>query len=162
MMTDETTAEATERPEDEVAGELGVDRQRLRDLRATRLTKGHHWTTRRKAVVYTEVGLARIRELAEEMLAAVPAEPFADALPWAKPPANFWEPFTQAAVTWVRVRRVLANPLVVEGELGDGAVVRLRVRPSRLWEPGLVLPAVEIGEGYFEYRGKMPRFRRRW
>lgn len=145
--------------EDVVAAELGVDRARLRDWRVERLTKGHHWTTRAKAVVYTETGLTRVRELVTEALERVP---WPDAVGWAKPPPNFWEPFTKEEAVWVRIRRVLANPHVLEGELEGGKVVRLQVRASPLWEAGLVLPSVKIGDDFFEYRGRMPRYRRRW
>jgi hypothetical protein len=150
---------------------LGIGRKRLRALRAE-MTEGVDWTTRQKSVVFTAKGLERLREMVASEPEAAPGDnggaPCHDPAPkdtpdYLMPPEAFWKPYLETPATWVRIRRVLANPHVLEGErTSDGAVVRLRVRPSPLWKAGMTLPCVQLESDYYQYAGKMPRYAGKW
>jgi hypothetical protein len=160
-----------------LAEALGVRRHTLRELRTMKLEEGVHWRKERQAVVYTEEGLARLRELMVPGEApgdgGGPAEvnglKMEDGAPsgatfWDPPPERVWRPFTKGPTTVVKIRRILNNPHVLEGQLEDreATIVRLRVRPSKLWRPGMRLPCVQLSTDYFEYCGRLPRSWGRW
>jgi hypothetical protein len=61
----------------------------------------------------------------------------------------------------VRVKKVPMNPRIVVGLL-DGVEVRVRVRDSRKFVPGMLMKCVGVDEGVFELVGRGPRFKGRW
>lgn len=156
--------------ESRVAERLGVDRVRVRSLRAG-LEEGIHWMRVRQAVVYTEAGLEKIAGMAAGTLVADPAgAPGGQILTpredrgqaWMFPPESIWRALTPDPVVVVRVVRQCRNVRVLDAEREDGVRVQVLVKPSPLWRPGMHLPCTQVGETTFEYRGRLPRSWGRW
>jgi hypothetical protein len=146
-----TTAEA------DLAEHYGVPIKVLAALRNRHLTEEAHWQKNGRAIHYTAAGLVELalHMQAPEALPLVPAAP----------------PIT-ARLVIVKCR--FTNPkLVLAKKSGEPAapgepepapeIVRVKVRSSLKMRPGMVLNPCEpldLENGYWVFRGKLPRNRR--
>lgn len=131
--------------EAKVAEALGISRERVRALREQHLD-AEDWSTRGNAVVLSARGL-------EKITAAAQAEG-APGLVQAGP---------VAAVRLV-VRKLCRNPRLMVAAVTREAVetVVVRVRDNSAFMPGMEFEAVGLGDGSFQFTGRLPRSRGRW
>jgi len=148
--------------EQRMADQLDVSRNRLRQLRGENLEEGRDWTLVRQAVTYTQEGVERMTLLVRTAVTPVKKKNEEGRAAWMDPPERHWRPFTREETTVVVVHRITPNTHVLMGKLEDGRLVRVRVKPSPFWCPGMRLPSVKLGVEYFEFRGRRPRAWRRW
>lgn len=147
--------------ESRVADSLGLARDRIRELRVTRLTEAADYFSRDGAIVYTGAGLDRLLALTlppEKTAAPVPvtASPLpAPAIPPGPPPR-----------VPLIVVKLPPNPKLLvcrlpEAPLGCPTVV-VRVPNSRHFMPGMEILCIESPPRTFQYTGRLPRSRGRW
>lgn len=150
-----------------VAAELGIGRDCVRRLRMTMLAEGPDWRRLGRAVVLTEQGVAKIALEAEsDRGGGVGMDQVDERAERARVGAAAASGAATSLLTVRRkdivVRRVVRNPRILEG-LVDGEVVRVLVRPSRFWAPGMVLPGcLHEGGDLWRYVGRNPKGWRRW
>jgi hypothetical protein len=133
--------------ESKVAKCLGLSRDRVRALREAHLSP-EDWVTKGNAVVLTARGLEKITALAQGEAAGEPVK--------AGPP--------EAAR--LVVRKVCGNPRVLlavaVGVGAEGAAVLVRVKENTFFMPGMEFDALPVGDGSFQFVGRLPRRRGRW
>lgn len=167
--------------ESQVAERLGVSRSHLRALRKEHLTQGADWTLRENAVVLTDIGLQKVvarlegatSTLAgEQNPATLPSAPAA-VIPGPPPKAQYMvvrKPLnrTDRPQTKILICRgcEAKQPEVKSWEIAKADLHKverpIRVRDNTNFLPGMVLEAVCIGHGMWQYLGRLPRRPGRW
>lgn len=131
--------------ESKVAKSLGLSRERVRALREQHLSPDE-WVTKGNAVVLTARGLEKITALAQGEAAGEPVK--------AGPPE----------VARLVVRKVCGNPRVLQAvpKGVEGAAVLVRVKDNTFFMAGMEFDALPVGDGSFQFIGRLPRRRGRW
>jgi hypothetical protein len=142
--------------ESKVAKQLGLSRERVRELRAEHLT-AEDWITKGNAVVYTQRGLEKITAAAGAGAEAPAEEPVK-----AGPPE----------VARLVVRKVCGNKRVMLAlrvvadrplcERGSEPTLVVRVKDNACFMAGMEFDAVAVGDGSFQFTGRLPRRKGRW
>jgi len=170
--------------ESQVATRLGISRTAMRELRKAHLAPETDWQFRNNAVVLTPSGLQKI----ELRLAATPGgtstppeapspatsprapaacppgpPPSARFIVWRVPPHRL----DQRQRHVIIARECLPSTQPVQSWLlhtlpGLGIERPIRVRDNTNFVPGMILEAVNIGHGCWQYVGRMPRRQGRW
>lgn len=165
--------------ESKVADRLGVSRTRLRELRKQHLRPGDHFTTNEgNAITLTQAGLDVImRVLAQgapkpagSTRGPAPDQPAANVPPG--PPEK--KCFVIVRVPAHRIDNPQRKIVICRGAIGitPGVPAMLpnpaeperpiRVRDNTNFRAGMVLEAVNVGYGMWQYLGRLPRRPGRW
>jgi hypothetical protein len=170
--------------ESTVAERLGISRTRMRELRKYHLTQETDWRMDGNAVVLTAAGLAKIESalvsapVATETptapekaageargVAAVPSgpPPSRKFMVWRIPPNRIDSPQRKVLICReVSAAAVQVAPWGLARVQGSGAERPVRVRDNGNFIPGMVLDAVNIGHGMWQYVGRLPRRQGKW
>ncbi len=170
--------------ESQAAERFGISRTRMRALRKEHLAPELDWQWRDNAVVLTPSGLQKIEiKLAGEptalaSLAEAPRPATATRGPADVPPGP---PPRRKFIVWrvpphrldARQRHVLicrealpstqqTSSWLLHTLPGLGVERPIRVRDNAHFIPGMILEAVNIGHGLWQYTGRLPRRQGRW
>jgi hypothetical protein len=154
--------------ENDAAAALGCSREYLRDLRKNALERDKHWTMKAREVVLTPEGVEAVRE--HIMLNCGSEKVAVDGVVTAKIAvgaalAGILERAGKGAdEIEVTVKRMVTNPRIVLADTEDGEEVRVAVRSSKNFRPGMVVPvrAVDAASGMYELARACPRYPGRW
>lgn len=144
--------------ETKVADALGISRDRVREVRQKHLEEGKDFRLVRKEVVLSEQGLARLNDLLAAQVSTAPTatDPVTGQIPVTPgPPAH----------SEFKVRRVLPNRHLLACFTTDGGEktpTLVRVKDNALFMPGMTLKAIQVENGLWQYRGRLPRKRGKW
>ncbi len=132
--------------EDDLAAELGLNRDEMRRQRRAHLVEGVTWLRKNKRLWLTEEGVRLIKEAM-----GVRPEPVL-------------ERRSEAEGETLRVLRIPRNARILEAEKKDGGVVRVRVSSNVNFVPGMEIKARTEGPygDVMTLEGRCPRFRGRW
>lgn len=141
--------------EDSLAASTGIAKRTLAASRIKGLVKGVDWSYVGQAVAYSKAGMAKLMT-ALGMRDAVDLEELAaDTTPVDKA--------KQEAPIEGTVRRLFTNRHLVEVELEDKTRVRVRVRDSKNFKPGMAVPIrLEAGLEMWTLTRKEPRYYGKW
>jgi hypothetical protein len=170
--------------ESTVADRLGISRTRLRELRKAHLAAETDWRLEGNAVVLTAGGLAKIENAlasapmatgtppAQEKAAgeargaaAVPSgpPPCSRFMVWRIPPNRIDSPQRKILICReVPTTALQVAPWGLAKVVGAGVERPIRVRDNGNFIPGMVLDAVNIGHGMWQYVGRLPRRQGKW
>ena len=138
--------------EDDIAAELGLDRDAMRGLRRAHLQEGVNWRRHQRRVELSMDAVALIRSAV--VGEKEPASPEAPAAPEKEPAPDL-----------LTVLRIPRNQRIVEAKKKDGRVVRVRVRDNKNFVAGMEIRARHIPadfEDMMTLEGRCPRWRGRW
>ena len=151
-----------------LAADLGLSRETLLAWRTTELQEGRHWVRVGRDVRYLGEGVEAVRGLLQRDLAksaetALPQpqapDPTADTpSPAIELPAPALDPRSDL-LTVVSLPR---NPRLVLARTLAGALVRVRVRSSEHFVPGMQLRAQQEAGDVWCLIGRCPRWKGRW
>lgn len=156
--------------EERLAARLGVSRELLRTFRDENLTEGQQWTMAGREVAYSEAGVrmllthlgARLREKRPQgpggltiqgLLEEARLEDATEAVDEKKAAGPVEDELTVQALT--------RNGQIVMATRGE-ELVRVRVRESRHFVPGMRMTCRHLQADLWELVGRCPRFRGRW
>ena len=170
--------------ESAVAERLGISRTRMRELRKFHLTPESDWRMEGNAIVLTAGGLAKIENALVSTtaatgtptagekaageprgVAAVPSGPPPSQrfMVWRIPPNRIDSPQRKVLICReVPVSAVQVAPWGLARVQGSGVERPVRVRDNGNFIPGMVLDAVSIGHGMWQYVGRLPRRQGKW
>ena len=132
--------------EDDLAAELGLNRDEMRALRRSHLVEGETWLRKNKRLFLTAEGVRLIK-------GAVGVRP-----------EPVMEKRSEVAGETLRVLRMPRNTRILEAEKKDGRVVRVRVSSNVNFVVGMEIRARAEGPygDVMTLEGRCPRFRGRW
>lgn len=146
--------------ETDLARQLGLPRDRIRELRR-RLATGIHVCLVDGAMTYTDEGvkkMAALIGLASPDLDPAPVQTQAEAGSQAT-----GQPDEGVGEKMARVTTVYAvNFNYLEAQLPDGQKIRVRVASNRNFLPGMEIPVRRDGEAVWVLTRRAPRARGRW
>ena len=137
--------------EDKVAGQVGISRERLREIRTNSLIIGTHFEKNGAAIIYTDAGvdavLSAISSSVQQALASISQKtPVA-------PPAT--DPAQAVHLETLRIIKKFPNPTWVKARTESGQVVQCRVRHSRSMRMGTIISKCErLNDGTYICRGR--------
>lgn len=143
--------------ETRVASACGLSRDRIAELRKAHLTQDVDWAYVCKRVLYTAAGAAKVR-------AAISLPP----VETTPPPETAEQPEPVTLAVWRTFPQ--GNTRIIEAYVPGtnpeerSNIVRVRVRSSEHYVPGMNIPAVpsEEGEGLFTCARPDPRWKGTW
>lgn len=146
--------------ESKVADSLGIARDRLRAIRASKLSEGEDYRLVRREVVLSERGMTKLMSaIGEEGQTAGDLQRPVVGSPLAVPPGP-------PARARFQVVRVPANKhllyAIPEGEHGRAPQVLIRVKDNAFFMQGMRFEAIEAEHNTWQYRGRLPRSRGKW
>lgn len=158
--------------EADVAQQLGISRDEVKQLRGQSLKLGHDYMTVKGETVITNSGMAklvksigRIGRAAKGALAqfgigsiATPPEEAA-ASPGPRQGAALPQIDNSSALPLKIVRRPVNLRIVYAQLPNEGAIVRVRVKTSIKFVPGMTIEARQIEGDLYQHVGRLPRFR---
>ena len=131
--------------EEKVAGQIGISRERMREIRLNHLLLGTHFEKTAAGIVYTQDGVdaaltaisARVSSVLEQIEEKTPPVP---AVP---------------ALVTLRILKKFPNPTWVKGQTESGEIVQCRVRSNISMRAGTILAKCERqADGKFVCRGR--------
>lgn len=131
--------------EEKVAGQIGISRERMREIRLNHLLIGTHFEKTPAGIVYTQDGVdaalaaisARVTTVLEQLDQKTPVIPQAPTL-----------------VT-LRILKTFPNPTWVKGQTESGEIVQCRVRSNISMRVGTILAKCErLSDGKYVCRGR--------
>ena len=145
--------------EDRVAGQLGVSRDRMKEIRETRLLMGAHYSKNGAAIVYTSEGVdaavAAMKDDAQQAVRDVHGQPDGLLEPVLPPPDT--KPVLTAATpqnAMLRVTNTYPNEHWVQARTEGGIVVKCWVRSNLGMRRGTILRNCELqADGRYLRRG---------
>jgi len=164
--------------EEKVAKELGVSRDELKKMRAENLYVGEDFVLAGREIMLTQGGIDRLRGVIKRLAATVvqTVEKLAGGDGGAdvegfKTPGQVLPGLLKKIAEAVEdnleeltVVRTWPNPRVLDARTSDGRTVRVRVRCSENFLPGMLLRARVTADSkdLYLHEGRVPRFRGRW
>lgn len=132
--------------EEKVAGQIGISRERMREIRLNHLLLGTHFEKTAAGIVYTQDGvdaaLAAISARVSDVLNQIQDKKTADTN---KAPA----------LVTLRILKTFPNPTWVKGQTESGEIVQCRVRSNVSMRVGTILAKCERqADGKFVCRGR--------
>lgn len=160
--------------ESRISSALGVPRKILAGLRKDHLVEKKDFVRlENNLVALTAAGLARI-----ENLLAHPPSAGDGGLLNGKPAANAGKPSSDIplgppAREKMRVEKVPQNPgILMCARSNPPSIVMIRVRDNTNFVPGMMIEAIQAGDGFWQFRnrspgeestcGRLPRMKGRW
>lgn len=148
----------------DLATHYGLGRKVLREIRRDELTEGVHWEMIDSAVTYRAVGIEKLAELVGKLGAekAPPALVAGDGAADEESPPCPARAASAPILESLRVTRVSKlNPRLLYADHA-GTEVRVRVRSTRFFVPGMVAKCLEESPGLWVLAQRLPRTRGRW
>jgi hypothetical protein len=139
--------------EDKVAGQVGISRERLREIRANSLSIGIHFEKNGAAIIYTEAGI-------DAVLATISTsiQNTLDSLDKKTPPpipASGAHLPGHPVLETLRIVKTCPNPTWVKARTPVGKIVQCRVRHNRSMRMGTILDKCELQpDGTYVCRGR--------
>lgn len=132
--------------EEKVAGQIGISRERIREIRLNHLLLGTHFEKTAAGIVYTQDGV-------EAAMAAISAR-VVDVL--ARIEEKKTPEIPQAPILHtLRILKTFPNPTWVKGQTESGEIVQCRVRSNISMRVGTILAKCERqADGKFVCRGR--------
>lgn len=131
--------------EEKVAGQIGISRERMREIRLNHLLLGTHFEKTAAGIVYTQDGVdaalaaisARVTTVLEQLNE--------------KPPVIQQAPVLHT----LRILKTFPNPTWVKGQTESGEIVQCRVRSNVSMRVGTILAKCErLADGKYVCRGR--------
>lgn len=143
--TEQTSPDTGKCFEDDIAQQLGLNRDEMRNLRKKHLVEGVTWMRENKRTVITAEGVTIIKTALGVSVEHAPEK---------KAPGE--------ELTVLRIPS--RNTRILEAEKKDGRRVRVRVHNNVNFVPGMTIRARTDGpyEDVMTLEGRCPRFRGRW
>jgi len=138
--------------EGDLADEMGLSRESLRDVRIKVLIKDRDWQKKKNRVFLTESAVAWLKKEWGALEAFAASEASGEAL------AKQDDPVT------LTVHCIARNPKILDARKKDGGLVRVQVRDNRNFMQGMEITAKPGGEfpDVYVQEGRCPRWRGRW
>lgn len=139
--------------EDKVAGQVGISRERLREIRGNSLSMGIHFEKNGAAIIYTDAGI-------DAVLATISTsiQNTLDSLDKKTPPpiqASVENFQAHPVLETLRIVKTCPNPTWVKARTPIGKIVQCRVRHNRAMRMGTVLDKCELlSDGTYVCRGR--------
>lgn len=140
--------------EEELAAQLGVSRDALREVRSKVLTEGPDWVKQGREVVLRPAGVVKVHAALGHRSVAEAPDP--------KAPEGPAAPLQASAVEVLRVHSIPRNKRLLLAVNGAGAVLRVRVKDSGKFTRGMEVSAVRCRGDLYEHVGRLPRYRGRY
>lgn len=165
--------------EEEVAKTLGVTRGEIKKLRAAHLQEGADWEVQGRDVVLTDDGLTRLQDAIARLkvkaaekeqatqneLHAMYEEQSAQHVSKIMPEVLqgiLQKVQENRKAEKMKVLKTFRNPRIMECATEEGKVVRVRVRSSENFLPGMELQAFHEQDDVYTFEGRCPRWRGKW
>lgn len=127
--------------EADVARALGMSRGSAKNFRNEKMVGGRDWRVEGRRVVYTASGVKKIKKAART--ASLPE--------------------AEATCDLTVIRLVINRHILIAAKKKGGLEVRVKVRDSAVFVPGMVLEAcVPEGVGLYRFTGRSPRRKGHW
>lgn len=138
--------------EDKVASQIGISRDRIREIREKCLVTGIHFSKNGGAIVYTEDGVDRlVQELRRDMAVAMSEKGRTEPLP----ESHLQSSDSESALETLWVVTCCLNPTWVKARTASGKIVKCRVRRNVGLRMGQIIDKCEaLGDGTYVCRGR--------
>lgn len=137
--------------EDDFAARIGVSRESLREVRAKVLSTDD-WHRDGKHIVLRPSGFAKVlAALGMKSLDIVEASS-----------ASVYGPASAPQVEVLRVHSKPMNTRLLMATNANGTVLRVRVRSSEKFMPGMQVQAANVQGDLYQHVGRLPRYRGRY
>lgn len=149
--------------EKELAETIGVNRQKIKEIRKEYLTENQDWDLVRGAIRISNSGVKKICEFLK--ISSKNAAPEEGPLP---PAPIDDKAVTTALVKYERkkavvtVNRFFRNRRIIECLNDQGEPIRVRVKTNHNFRSGMKAPVYQVSEDLWELARACPRFRGRW
>lgn len=138
--------------EDKVAGQVGISRERLREIRNTTLVSGLHYEKNGATIIYTESGIDAVLQAISSTVQST-----LDSISEKTPPSTSnetQEPVLETLET-LRIIKTFPNPTWVRARTESGKSVQCRVRRNTSMRTGTILAKCErLNDGTYICRGR--------
>lgn len=142
--------------EQELAAELGLPASILQKNRTKKLASGTDWDLNKGRVAYSAPGAIRaVQLLTEQKMFGAPTTDLAEVealIEKSRLLVNGELPEVDGTIA-----RFWSNPHLVDFELPDKTIARVRVQSTKNLRAGMVLKLVKSPEGEYELAGRLPR-----
>lgn len=156
--------------EERIAEILKISRTDLTEIRKEILFEKEHWSTQKRTVIYTKAGVDKVLEHLNLV-----SQGFAVPLVVTKSdngvqleserPINDPEAISTKEdapeYVLVKITQKFRNPLLMAAEF-EGKPIRVRVRDSKNFMPGMEIKARRIRDDFFIFEGRCPRWKGRF
>jgi len=137
--------------EAEMAAALGLPVRLLQKNRTKKMAAGADWDLNGNRVAYSSAGAGQALQLLAYELENNPIG-LPELLEKSRLRAEGELPEFNGTI-----KRFWPNPHLVDFELPDGSVARVRVQTTKNLRPGMTLPLTRTADGTFELAGRLPR-----
>lgn len=139
--------------EDKVAGQVGISRERLREIRSTSLVAGMHFEKNGAAIIYTEAGIDAVLHAISANIQST-LDSISKKTPPPAPPSASVQAMEPVLET-LRIIKTFPNPTWVRARTESGQSVQCRVRRNTSMRMGTILAKCErLSDGTYICRGR--------
>ena len=140
--------------EDRVAGQVGISRERIREIRMTSLVMGLHFEKNGAAIVYTDSGIDAVLHAISTNI-----QKTLESISEKTAPPSVLSESVQTTPTinleTLKIVKIFPNPTWVKARSESGAVVQCRVRRNVSMRPGTIIAKCErLSDGTYICRGR--------